>query len=276
MSELKFANQVLLCEFATCAGQLLNELMQMIAYSADAVYLYSTLDDPEPPKQRRSAVAPNSKRRRLSTSSSEHSEAEPLLGVERDSGMDDEGEGGSENADHRGEDEGEDQEDEEPSEEENELQPWVPVVMPRKRYAGARNTRTVKDVNFLGPRDEFVTSGSDDGNFFIWDKSSGDLHGIYEGDGTVVNVIEGHPHLPLIAVSGIDHTVKLFGPGKNDPSPFSRMQDSENIMRNNTQTSGFRTIRRRELLYLLRGLEARGEDSDEESDDENPTECVNQ
>lgn len=65
-------------------------------------------------------------------------------------------------------------------------------------------------MNFLGPEDEFVTSGSDDGNFFIWHKASGKLHGIYEGDGSVVNVVEGHPFLPLIAVSGIDSTVKVF------------------------------------------------------------------
>ena len=32
---------------------------------------------------------------------------------------------------------------------------------------------------------------------------------ILEGDGSVVNVIEPHPHLPLIAVSGIDTTVKV-------------------------------------------------------------------
>lgn len=65
-------------------------------------------------------------------------------------------------------------------------------------------------MNFLGPRDELVVSGSDDGNFFVWDKSSADLSGIYEGDGSVVNVIEGHPSLPLVAVSGIDTTVKVL------------------------------------------------------------------
>lgn len=64
-------------------------------------------------------------------------------------------------------------------------------------------------VNFLGPRDEFVVSGSDDGNWFMWEKDTGRLHDILEGDGTVVNVIEGHPYLPLVAVSGIDHTVKV-------------------------------------------------------------------
>lgn len=29
------------------------------------------------------------------------------------------------------------------------------------------------------------------------------------GDGTVVNVIEGHPFLPIVAVSGIDDTIKV-------------------------------------------------------------------
>jgi WD repeat-containing protein 42A len=67
----------------------------------------------------------------------------------------------------------------------------------------------VAPVNFLGPNDEYVTSGSDDGNFFIWRKD-GTLHDICEGDSSVVNVIEGHPQIPsLIAVSGIDTTVKV-------------------------------------------------------------------
>jgi WD40 repeat protein len=64
-------------------------------------------------------------------------------------------------------------------------------------------------VNFLGPHDEFVTSGSDDGNLFIWRKSTGELVDILEGDQRVVNVIESHPHLPLVAVSGMDTTVKV-------------------------------------------------------------------
>ena len=64
-------------------------------------------------------------------------------------------------------------------------------------------------VNFVGPNDEFVASGSDDGYFFLWKKENGNLHGIYEGDASVVNVIEAHPTLPLIAVSGIDHEPKV-------------------------------------------------------------------
>ena len=41
--------------------------------------------------------------------------------------------------------------------------------------------------NFLGARSEKVCSGSDDGNFFVWDKETGRLEGIWEGDGHVVN-----------------------------------------------------------------------------------------
>jgi hypothetical protein len=72
-----------------------------------------------------------------------------------------------------------------------------------------------------------VASGSDDGNFFVWDKISGRLEGIWEGDGDTVNgeirclglhplrtnadgaVMEQHPTLPLVAVSGIDNTIKV-------------------------------------------------------------------
>ena len=67
-------------------------------------------------------------------------------------------------------------------------------------------------MNFVGPNDEFVVSGSDDGYFFLWRRESGALHGIYEGDGSVVNVIEAHPTLPLLAVSGIDHEPKVNPP----------------------------------------------------------------
>lgn len=74
--------------------------------------------------------------------------------------------------------------------------------------------------NFLGARSDKVVSGSDDGNFFVWDKDTGKLEGIWEGDGSVVNgecvlnaltlVVEQHPTLPLLAVSGIDSTIKVW------------------------------------------------------------------
>lgn len=41
--------------------------------------------------------------------------------------------------------------------------------------------------NFLGARSDKVCSGSDDGNFFVWDKHTGRLDGIWAADGHVVN-----------------------------------------------------------------------------------------
>ncbi|KAL9088041.1 MAG: hypothetical protein Q9165_006382 [Trypethelium subeluteriae] len=88
----------------------------------------------------------------------------------------------------------------------------VPCSAHTRIYRGHCNVRTVKDVNFFGLQDEYVVSGSDSGHVFIWDKKTAQLVNILEGDGEVVNVVQGHPHEPTLAVSGIDHTVKIFSP----------------------------------------------------------------
>ncbi|KAF2461369.1 hypothetical protein BDY21DRAFT_331920 [Lineolata rhizophorae] len=88
----------------------------------------------------------------------------------------------------------------------------VPCAPHTREYRGHCNAKTVKDVNYFGLQDEYVVSGSDDGNFFAWNRHTAELVGIWEGDGEVVNVIQGHPYEPMLAVSGIDHTVKIFSP----------------------------------------------------------------
>jgi len=87
----------------------------------------------------------------------------------------------------------------------------VPCLTHTNLYRGHCNVETTKDVNFFGLQDEYIISGSDCGNFFIWDKKTTKLLNILEGDSEVVNVVQGHPYEPLIAVSGIDNTVKIFG-----------------------------------------------------------------
>jgi nuclear receptor interaction protein len=88
----------------------------------------------------------------------------------------------------------------------------IPCYGPTRAYEGHCNVQTVKDVNYFGPDDEYVVSGSDDGNLFIWDRKTSKLINILEGDGEVVNVIQGHPYETMLAVSGIDHTIKIFSP----------------------------------------------------------------
>lgn len=88
----------------------------------------------------------------------------------------------------------------------------VPCSSHMNVYRGHCNVKTVKDVNFFGLQDEYVVSGSDSGHVFIWDRKTSQLLNILEGDGEVVNVVQGHPYEPMLAVSGIDHTIKIFSP----------------------------------------------------------------
>jgi len=145
----------------------------------------------------------------------------------------------------------------------------TPIVMPQRRFGGMCNVETVKDVNFLGALDEYVSSGSDDGHFFVWSKATGKLIGIWEGDGSVVNVVEDRPpnhSYPMLAVSGIDHTVKLFAPTSSENRPFCHTNKADDIMETN-MNRGVGTIRMSRmhlaLLYArLRAASGEGPDDD--------------
>jgi len=81
------------------------------------------------------------------------------------------------------------------------------------KYEGHRNSITVKGVNFFGPRSEFIVSGSDCGNIFFWDKSTEAIVQWMRGDEEgVVNCLEPHPRVPIIATSGLDNDIKIWVP----------------------------------------------------------------
>ena len=71
------------------------------------------------------------------------------------------------------------------------VQKDVPVIPHMRVYSGHCNVKTIKDVNYFGLEDEYVVSGSDSGHFFIWDRKTSQLLNILEGDGEVVNVVQG-------------------------------------------------------------------------------------
>lgn len=261
----------------------------LLSWSSDAIHMYSTLDTPtEPTVSRCSSVLPsngdtdaaatfeNSASRRVVSGSAlrrtvidqvdtmmeediEHfmtgpidyddevmSSAHPTTGDDDDVS-----------------DPNEEDITEEEEEEEEDPYPTTPVILSRRRYRGHCNVETVKDVNFLGPNDEFVVSGSDDGNWFIWETHTGRLRDILEGDGHVVNVIEGHPYLPLVAVSGIDTTVKLFGPTEG-PRKFSHLQNATSITSRNAETSSQRIDLAALATYARIARLIGGVDADEE------------
>ncbi|XP_056648569.1 DDB1- and CUL4-associated factor 6-like isoform X1 [Diorhabda sublineata] len=81
----------------------------------------------------------------------------------------------------------------------------------KMKYVGHRNSRTmIKEATFWG--DDYVMSGSDCGHVFIWNRHTADLKMLLQADQHVVNCLQPHPTLPLLATSGIDHDVKLWAP----------------------------------------------------------------
>ncbi|KAJ1915403.1 hypothetical protein H4219_004333 [Mycoemilia scoparia] len=93
----------------------------------------------------------------------------------------------------------------------------TPIYHEKLHYSGHSNAQTIKDVNFFGPNDEYVVSGSDDGNWFTWKKSTGEIVQVLQGDHQVVNVIEPCPFYTMLAVSGIDSTIQIFSVSASGP-----------------------------------------------------------
>lgn len=95
-----------------------------------------------------------------------------------------------------------------------------------RHYAGHRNNATVKGVNFYGPKSEFIVSGSDCGNVFLWEKNTEQIINYFAADeGGVVNVLEPHPHFAILATSGLDHDVKVWMPLAEEPTSLSGLEE---------------------------------------------------
>lgn len=81
----------------------------------------------------------------------------------------------------------------------------------------------IKEATFWG--NDYVLSGSDCGHVFIWDRYSAKLVMLLEADHHVVNCIQPHPFLPMLATSGIDYDVKLWAPIQDEPCFDAEMAD---------------------------------------------------
>ncbi|KAI7907014.1 WD40-repeat-containing domain protein [Cokeromyces recurvatus] len=177
----------------------------------------------------------------------------------------------------------------------------VGVVKPRKQYKGHCNIETIKDVDFYGLRDEYIISGSDGGHLFIWDKDTSKIVQILKADNEIVNVAKGHPKLPILAISGIDSTAKIYTPTSrprltsaklepNNPLSYSSsslMYDIQRIVENNNENNESieeniyitrsmiaslsrwgRARRMRRLNHNQETYRGLSEDNDEENDDD--------
>ncbi|XP_062171313.1 uncharacterized protein LOC133877093 [Alnus glutinosa] len=100
-------------------------------------------------------------------------------------------------------------------------------------FMGHRNSRTVKGVSFFGTSDEYIMSGSDCGHIFIWKKKTAKLVRVMKGDRHVVNRLEPHPHIPILATCGIETNIKVWAPMASDAPPLP--DNVEMIMESNRQ-----------------------------------------
>ncbi|XP_005093046.1 DDB1- and CUL4-associated factor 8 [Aplysia californica] len=166
------------------------------------------------------------------------------------------------------------------------------------RYMGHRNNATVKGVNFYGPKSEFIVSGSDCGNIYFWDKETEAIINFQEGDEAgVINVLEPHPTLPILATSGLDHEVKLWKPSPQ-PLDIDRDKLKKTLHKNHVERKKevreaepemiggqmlwflmhhFRNSARRSMRTEGFQLSSTDDDDDENSDDEeagNETQCL--
>lgn len=85
----------------------------------------------------------------------------------------------------------------------------------------------IKEATFWG--NDFVMSGSDCGHVFIWQRDNAQLRMLLQADHHVVNCLQPHPTLPILATSGIDHDVKLWAPIRDEPSFDTKMAEDVSI-----------------------------------------------
>lgn len=117
-------------------------------------------------------------------------------------------------------------------------------------YEGHRNARTVKGVSFLGPNSEYVVSGSDCGNIFIWKKKGANLVALFKGDTQVVNCLEPHPHSTVLATSGMENTAKVWAPIAEDYVPLPK--DADKVMKSNQRGREEGSPYLSDIMHVLR------------------------
>ncbi|KXS19613.1 WD40 repeat-like protein [Gonapodya prolifera JEL478] len=81
-----------------------------------------------------------------------------------------------------------------------------------RRFGGHKNERTmIKEATTVGG---YVMSGADDGKLYVWRRGSPIPAFTIPSDRHVLNCVLPHPTLPVIALSGIDNTIKIAAPGE--------------------------------------------------------------
>jgi len=142
-------------------------------------------------------------------------------------------------------------------------------------HPGYYNSCTMKSCCFGGPDDEYVLSGSDDFNLYMWavpkegDQTEwvGRAHHVLQGHRSIVNQVRYNHSRGVIASSGVEKVVKLWS--------VLPLPDSEDMARNKKEEKERRGDRRvyshEEYIGLvLRSGSMISHDYSSESTEENP------
>lgn len=71
----------------------------------------------------------------------------------------------------------------------------------------------------------YISAGSDDGSFFIWDRTTTNVVRVLRGDESIVNCLQPHPFDNMLATSGIDPLVRIWTPQMNEENMNERDSD---------------------------------------------------
>ncbi|VDQ06463.1 unnamed protein product [Trichobilharzia regenti] len=107
----------------------------------------------------------------------------------------------------------------------------------------APRCRQIKASTFWGRN--FILSGSECGHLIGWDRVTGKPVIAIKADASVVNRIIPHPQLPIIAVSGIDRSIKIIEPdpnvyeeNANDDSDGSELSAFQRVVKQHEEEAG--------------------------------------
>lgn len=97
----------------------------------------------------------------------------------------------------------------------------------QERFVGTSNCKTdIKEACFFGADGKYIVAGSDDGNLFIFERPSGAVVDVLAADKSIVNCVQPHPYLCMLASSGIDNEIRLWSPQPEEsPKPKRRVTD---------------------------------------------------
>lgn len=135
------------------------------------------------------------------------------------------------------------------------------------RLLGASNTTTdIKEANYFGNNGQFVIAGSDCGCMLLWDRSTTNLIEAWQGDESIVNCVQPHPSVCLVASSGIDPVVRLWSPRSSaDNLTDERAKEVEGLARANQKRMNTDPLE--EMLRTM-GYQATIDSNSDDDDDE--------